>query len=191
MMKRTSVVLIPVFAICLAAFPVHVRGEEPLTQSRKEEFALKASLVAGAVFGVGADVYHAFMFAEGFEEDMDPAVGPVIITATMLTQLVSATALTYGFTYAYTQLEVNKWLSVPVGILGGALAGGISTGLTYGAMFAIGIPNGAMKMNNLEWVDTWWEAFGYFFAVGSIWGALAGILGGGVAGPVLSFSLGY
>ncbi len=160
--------------------------------SDREKAALKAVLLLGAVFGLLMVVYYALGPFTVYKEFESPIVSLVGIAIPSLVQILSAIAVTGAFAYLFIRWRVKRWLSFPMGALLGIVAGGLSGGFTIGAMFAILVSTGSFEMSaSVQWMDTWYEAFGYTFAAGGAFGGLTGLPAGIVLGPVLSFYLKY
>ena len=158
-----------------------------------EEVVRRGAQITGTALGLGVVVLYSIGPFTGLDYQEYPS--------TSTNAVLCGSAAVLGGSYLYTTLFADavleseaKPLSAGLeGALAGAMAGGVSNGLAFATMFAIGVPSGAIQMNEPlnQQIDTWYKGATLGFIGGFMYGVFFGALAGAVGGPVISFSMGF
>lgn len=192
-MPRTCIAFL-VLEIGMSLSPSSSFGESsgPHTPSSREQTVRRVASYVGLVGGIGVagvcTVGFGLLGSETMITQGAPAGRVVLDIVPSFAVFAGATWLaSRAFVEAFVRLEVNRWLSVPVGAAFGGAAGVAIGVLGFTTMFAIGQPLGIMAIGDMGFG----EVVYYSVLAGALWGGLSGLIPGAILGPAISFPLGY
>jgi hypothetical protein len=172
----------------LLALPLS--GESGDELSREETVRRNAQFTGGAL-GLATVTLYAVGPFTGMDFQDHPVASLSMVSAGSAAALGGSVLYSTLFADAIIESKAGPVDAGLEGILAGALAGGMTNGLAFGTMFGIGVPSGVIKMNDMETLDTWYEAASLGFLGGFMYGMFFGALAGAIGGPVISISLDY
>jgi len=162
----------------------------PLDQEaiEKQRVVRAVAVIGGAALGLGTAL-PIVLAPDMWKAGADPRLVALNAVTALGVQMAAVSVATWGLAEIYMMLEINKWLSVPVGCLGGFIAAGAAGAVSFATMMGMARALDTVSMG--EVVSGWYVAAGLGLIAGAFWGSFYGFIPGAIMGPGISFYMDY